>query len=181
MEPEYVVTVKRWPAFLLGVLLIVLVGLLVAEAFLLAGLSSTDGGLLTAFALVVVGSVAVIALAGWSMLRLVTVIRHPPRLTAQGMRLWLIPASAYVFVPWSQITAVRATTKGLGTGLFVHVDRPDGLVDGDQQQARKISRFARRYHGAPFAYPVSNSRAGLDGIDHALRGYTNGHQALQRN
>jgi len=177
VEPEYVVTVKRWPAFLLGVLLIVLVGLLAAEAFLLAGLSSADGGLLAAFALIVVGSVAVIALAGWSMLRLITVIRHPPRLTAQGMRLWLIPASAYVFVPWSQITAVRATTKG----LFVHVDRPDVLVDGDQQQARKISRFARRYHGAPFAYPISNSRAGLDGIDHALRGYTNGHHTLQRN
>lgn len=177
MEPEYVVTVKRWPAFLLGVLLIVLVGLLAAEAFLLAGLSNADGGLVAAFALVVVGSVAVIALAGWSMLRLVTVIRHPPRLTAQGMRLWLIPASAYVFVPWSQITAVRATSKG----LFVHVDRPDALVDGDQQRARKISRFARRYHGAPFAYPINNSRAGLDGIDHALRGYTNGRQALQRN
>lgn len=179
VEPEYVVTVKRWPAFMLGGLLPILMGLSAIQVAFVAGQASISSPLsIVASAVVVISSLAVLAVLTWSLMRTVTVIRRPPRLTARGMRLWLLPTSEYVFVPWSQITAVRAATKGIGTGLFVYVAYPDGLADGDPAKERKIRRFVRRYLGAPFVYPVSDST--LDGLDHAVRGYSAGHYALRR-
>ncbi|MPY96751.1 MAG: hypothetical protein GEU97_01910 [Actinophytocola sp.] len=162
-------------------MLIVLIALLVAVVVFLASLANADRLTpIVALVLVTAGLLVVLALLVWSMLRTITVIRHPPRLTANGMRLWLTPVGEYVFVPWPEVTAVRATTKGIGTGLYVHVNDPDRFAGGASGKARKIRNFAQRYGGAPFAYPISSSQASLHGIDNALRGYTNGWQALRR-
>ncbi|MPY80760.1 MAG: hypothetical protein GEV04_20430 [Actinophytocola sp.] len=178
MEPEHVVAVKRWPAVVLCVLLTIFMGLSAAQLTLIDWTDGNDPLSIVVFLVVITGSLTVVALLLWSFLRTVATIRHPPRLTAHGMRLWLIPTREYVFVPWQQCTALRVATRGVSTGLYVYVAHPDGLAGGNPANVRKIRRFAQRYLGAPFVYPVSGST--LDGLDYAVRGYSNGHQALRR-
>lgn len=80
MEPEYVVKVKRWPAFLLGAMLIVLLALLVVVVVFVASVASADRLMpIVALVLVTAGLLVVLALLVWSMLRIITVIRHPVR------------------------------------------------------------------------------------------------------
>lgn len=178
---EFVVAVKRWPAYVLAVLVPVALVLYAVQVVLLLSISEfTSVAQIILFVLVVVSAFLVVGLLVWSLMRAVVVIKHPPRLTSAGIQLWLLPTSEYVPVPWPRVTGVRFGSKGIGTALFVYVHGPEALANGDPAKVRRIHATMRRFHGAPFVYPVSGSPHRLDELDRAVRTFSGGRLFLQR-
>ncbi|RZS34948.1 hypothetical protein EV193_108298 [Herbihabitans rhizosphaerae] len=181
--PEYVVTVKKWPAYVLGALILLLAALYVFQISMMA---SGPHALVdaTSVALFVVAVAAMmVSLAGfcWMLRWIVVMIQQPPTLNTDGMWLWAYATKERQFVPWTQITAVRIARKGLAKGLFVYVlDAPDSLAGGDPGKARRIARGMRRMLGAPFSYSVKTGHRRVDELDAALRGFTGGRLHLIR-
>jgi hypothetical protein len=171
--PEYVVRVKAWPAYVLVVVAIVCVPLygVVLPWVVLQGSSS-----MLVFLLVVMmlcGAVQIGAML-WAVRRVFVLVRHPPRLSAAGMKLWLLPTSTYVDVPWDRVAAVCTAVKGLGRGLFVYVYDPESLVGQDPSRLGRLRREMRRFFGAPFVYPLVTRGDRLGRIDTAVRHFSAG-------
>lgn len=179
--PEYVVSVKRWPAYVLAVLVPVAMVLYAVQVVLLLSISDFTGTApIILFVLVVCSAFLIVGLLMWSLARMVTVIKHPPRLTPSGIQLWLLPTAEYMPVPWPRVMGVRFGTKGISTALFVYVHAPEALANGDPAKVKRIQTTMRRFHGAPFVYPVSGSPRRLDELDRAVRSFTGGRLFLQR-
>ncbi|MQA87656.1 MAG: hypothetical protein GEV03_24285 [Streptosporangiales bacterium] len=179
---EFVVRVKAWPAYVLAgliPLLVVLYGALVG-LFLSGEPPFSSPAFVVMFAVLVAAVLAQLVLLTWAARQSLQAIRHPPRLSTEGIRLWLFPAAEYVLVPWPRVAAVRTGIKGFSRGLFVHVHDPEGLAGGDPSKARKIRRMMRRFRGAPFVYALSSSPRRLGEIDEAVRWFTGGRLFLQR-
>lgn len=180
-QPEYVVRVKAWPAYVLAVLVpvqtIVCVGVL---GFLVWRAPLSDPLFVAVFILLALAVAVMLGSMGVALVRAMRVVRYPPRLSAEGIRLWLFPAATYVLIPWPRVAAVRAVVKGVSLGLFVHVHDPEALADGKPATARKIQRMMRRFHGTPFVYPLKSTPARLYECDQALQWFSRGRLALQR-
>lgn len=172
---EFAVQVKRWPAYVLAVLIPVQV-VLYSVAFVLLGRAfwTLDVNPLgwAGFAVAMLGSVFVVGATVRSARRAFQMIRHPPLLTVHGMWLWLFPTAEYVLIPWPRVVMVRTGTSGLARGLFVHVHDPEGLAGEDPSAARKLRRMLRRFHGAPFAYDLAFSSERPRELDRAVRWFT---------
>ncbi len=176
MQPgtEFTARVKSWPAYVLVVLIpVIIVGYSASVGLLLWGGDLSNPVLLSCVAGVVLGSLIAVALMIKTTFQAFTMIRYPPRISAQGMRLWLFPTSEYVVLPWTRVTAVCTFVKGISRGLFVYVSDPESLAQADTSKARKI-RAMRRFNGAPFVYAISASPARLHEIDSAVRHFSGG-------
>lgn len=175
--PEYVVEVKAWPAYVLGAVVIVSIPLYgVALPWLVLKSSSTMLLFLLAF-MMIGGAVQIVAML-WAIRRVFVLVRHPPRMSAAGMTLWLLPTSTYVDVPWERVAAVCTAVKGLGRGLFVYVHDPEALVGGDPTRVGRLRREMRRLLGAPFVYPLVTRGERLGQLDAAVRHFSAGRFAL---
>jgi hypothetical protein len=176
-EPaEYVVKVKAWPAYLIIGLLIVMIPLYGVLAWLLV---PDDGGWLWigTIGVLLCGILQVVAL-GWAVWRVLRLVAHPLRISAAGLRLWLLPTASYVDLPWERVIAVHVAVKGRGRGIFVYVWEPEAFAAGDPAAARRIRREMRRLFGTPIVFPVSSRRTRLAEVDSALRHYSGGRIGL---
>lgn len=179
MEPasEFIVRVKRWPAYTLAVLVSVLAVLYTCLAVLLAVHGGWSSQPILFIVMVVAQAVATVLFARVA-LQAFTMIRHPPRVSLEGLRLWLFPASRYVLVEWERVAAVRTFVKGIARGLFVYVHDPESLAGGEKSKLRRLKRAMRRWGGAPFVYAIQASPTRLTEIDHALWRFSEGRQRL---
>jgi len=176
---EYVVRVKAWPAYVLVVVAIVCVPLYgVALPWVVLKSSSSVLVFFLVF-LMACGAVQIGAML-WAVRRVFVLVRHPPRLSAAGMRLWLLPTSTYLDIPWNRVAAVCTSVKGLGRGLFVYVYDPESLVGGDPSRLGRLRREMRRFFGAPFVYPLVTRGDRLGQVDAAVRHFTGGRLGLAR-
>jgi uncharacterized integral membrane protein len=172
-ETEFIVRVKKWPAYILAVLTpVMIVGYSMSVGLLVWSGELSDPVILICLAVVVLSALVAVALMVKATFQAFTMIRYPPRISAQGTRLWLFPTSKYVVLPWEQITAVCTFVKGISRGLFVYVTDPESLAQADRSKARKIRRAMRRFNGAPFVYAISASPARLQEIDNAVRHFS---------
>lgn len=180
--PELVVTVKRWPTYVLAVLIpvqvVLSVGMLGGLVWLIARAGTP--ALYVAIVVIALGGAFGVAAEIWTALRQLRVLRHPPRLSNDGMRLWLHPTGEYVHVPWARVTGVRTSVVGVSRGLFVHVQDPEALGQGDPAKTRMLRRMLRRFRGAPFVYALASSPQRLQELDQAVRWFTGGRLALQQ-
>jgi hypothetical protein len=176
-EPaEYVVRVKSWPAYVLIGLLIVMIPLYGALVWLLV---PDDGGWWWIGTVVVlVGGLVQVVAMGWAVRRVLQLVAHRLRISAGGLRLWLLPTATYVDLPWDRVVGVHVAVKGLGRGIFVYVWDPEAFAAGDPSDLRRIRREMRRFFGTPIVYPVSSRRSRLAEVDGALRTYSGGRIGL---
>lgn len=179
-ETEFIVHVKKWPAYTLGILVPIVLGLYSLSVGLVVSIGELSSPvLLTSFAVTVIAALASLMLLIKVTVQAFTMIRYPPRISGQGMRLWLFPTSEYVSLPWAQVTAACTFVKGLSRGLFVYVADPESLTRQNTSKAKRIRRAMRRSNGAPFVYAINSSPARLHEIDEAIRGFSGGRLMLQ--
>lgn len=167
---------KAWPAYLIIGSLIVMIPLYGALVWLLV--PDEGGWLWIATIGVLLCSIFQVGALGWAVWRVLRLVAHPLRITAAGMRLWLLPTATYVDLPWERVVAVHVATKCRGRGIFVYVWEPEAFAAGDPTHARRMRREMRRFFGTPIVYPVSSRRARLVEIDGALRRYSGGRIGL---
>ncbi|MEJ3658882.1 hypothetical protein WEH80_38595 [Actinomycetes bacterium KLBMP 9759] len=179
---EYVVPMRRWPFSVMAALLPIQALLYAVSNSALAQLGAgSDGG--PGLLRIVVFGTQDLSLAAmvWALAVLLPTLRHPPRVTSAGIRLWLHPTSEQVTVPWERITVIRKGNTAIAYGgLFVHVHDPEGLADGDPSALRRIRRSMRKFGGAPFAAGISTSPRRLLELDAAIRHFSGGRHALRR-
>jgi hypothetical protein len=175
--PEYVVKVKAWPAYVLLAAAIVTLPLYgVALPWLV--LQGPTSLLVVPLVVMMTGGAVQIVAMLWAARRVLVLVRHPPRLSAAGMRLWLLATSTYVDLPWDRVAVVRTAVKGLGRGLFVYVHDPEALVGGNPSRLARLRRDTRRSFGAPFVYPLVTRGGRLGRIDASVRHFSAGRLAL---
>jgi hypothetical protein len=178
---EFVVPIKSGPAYTLMVMIpiqLVPGGLLMA-LFIWKTWESYSGLAFIGLAMFVGALILQTVLLGKVARQALQMLRYPPRLSAEGIRLWLFPTSDYVLVPWPRVTAIRTEMKGISLGLFVHVHDPEALAGGNYAKTRKVIRLMRRFRGAPFVYTIESSPGQLHAIDQAVRAYSGGRLMLQ--
>jgi hypothetical protein len=175
MDPaaEYVVGVKAWPAYLIVTMLALAAPLYVVMVALLLGADSASWA---GYVVVVVVASGVVQFGAmlWVVWRVFLLVRHPPRLTAEGIRMWLLPTATYVLVPWDRVIALRIAVKGLGRGLFVYVHEPEAYADGDPARLRRIRRAMRQFYGTPFVSPLRGGSRRIRDADAAVLHFSQG-------
>ncbi|MQA61229.1 MAG: hypothetical protein GEU86_06975 [Actinophytocola sp.] len=177
--PEVIIGVKKWPAFVLAALVPMVIALLAGVLALMLRSGSSSGALWVVWLVVALaGSAAMLASVCWAVYRAFDTVRHPPRLSGHGIRMWLAPTREYLLVPWQRIAVVRFEPRGISTALLVFVANPEELAKGDRRAAQRIRRMMRQFGGTPFVYPVTRSRLGS--TDEAVRWFSGGRLALQR-
>lgn len=178
-SPEFIIGIKKWPAFVLATLVPLVIALLAGVLALMLRSGPSSGALSVVWlAVALAGSVAMLATVSWAVYRAFATVRHPPRLSGHGIRMWLAPTREYLLVPWPRVVAVRFAPRGISTALLVFVADPEELAKGDRRAAQRIRRMMRQFGGTPFVYPVTGSRLGR--TDEAVRWFSGGRLALQR-
>ncbi|WP_232668025.1 hypothetical protein [Pseudonocardia sp. TRM90224] len=173
---------RRWPVYVISTLLPIQVLLYAVTNDALAQLATgSDGGPDMLRIMTYVAQDIGLATQGWVLILLIPTLRHPPRVTPAGLRLWLHTTSEQVTVPWERVTVIRKGSTGIAFGgLFVHVHDPDALAGGNTAALRRIRRSMRRFGGAPFACGISTTPRRLLELDAAIRHFSGGRHALRR-